>query len=147
MEAGGAGGVRVPPRQNRRDRCLLNTPPESGRQDREGETVSRGAVVRGHGYRTEWGSMETYGVFPFLGTVPGCDESVRAYSSFQAGFLMSLFAYRWVVAMASLALITVSLLNLLPKSSLHKRREGHLDSTLKTLDQVSLTAFFLRPSV
>ena len=105
-----------------------------------------GAIVIGWSEGV-WGM---YGIFPFfiiLGTVPGCNRSVRTCGYFEVGCLMSLFAFSSVVAVAPLPWSHFHSLSLLPKRSLYMRHEGYWDSALKALDQVSLTAFLLRPSV
>lgn len=53
VEASSAGGERIHPKQNKRDKSLLNTPQGSSEQTCKGEAVCHKAVVRGHRYRVE----------------------------------------------------------------------------------------------
>ena len=49
----GMGGERIHPRQNKRNKSLLNTLQKSSRQDSKGETVWQEVVVKGYRYRAE----------------------------------------------------------------------------------------------
>lgn len=67
------GSEGVHPRQNRRWKFIEYIPQGSSGWGRKGGSVCNKVVVRGHSYRTERGSMGTYGIFLFLlilGTVP-----------------------------------------------------------------------------
>ena len=115
-ETSGTDSERIHPRQKKRDRSLLNMLQVSGGRDSKEETISNKMVARGHSYWAEWGSMGTYGIFPFLvisGTVPSYNWSVRAYGYFygyfEMGRLMSLFACSLVVAVGPFAFIKLPL--------------------------------------
>ena len=53
VEAGSTEGEKIHPRQNKREKCLLNTMQGSIRQDSMGERAEEKAMVRGCSYRAE----------------------------------------------------------------------------------------------
>lgn len=96
MEADGSGSERNHPRQNKRDRSLLNSPQEIGGQDRTRLKLSAtrqwwGAVVEGG----KWRDIGTYGIFLFWYLCPGVSNpwSARTYEYFEVDCLTSLFVF------------------------------------------------------